>query len=288
MANPEMIRARGDGIELQLAVWKGAGRAVFCVHGLTANCRSWDIMAASLAPHFTVVALDLRGRGFSEKPAGGYNVAQHCRDIEAVIASLALERPILMGHSLGALIALVFAAQRPEQTAGLILVDGGGCLTDAQIEKVLVGIKPALERLGVVFPSFEAYTAQLKQAPFLQPWTETIEGFFRYEIEAVAGGVRSGVQPDHIREEICNLHTVNPADYYPRIRCPVLILRATDGTLAPDDRLLPDSALQRMLQEIPEAYCVPVEGTNHYSILLQPNPARDGAVHAFLADRKRI
>ena len=284
MDNPEMIRTRGDGIDIQLALWNGEGRAIICVHGLTANCRCWDTMAASLAPRYKLIALDLRGRGLSEKPPGGYGVEQHCRDIEAVIENLGIERPVIVGHSLGALIALALTARRPEKTAGLVLVDGAGSLSEEQLEKVLTGIKPALDRLGLVFPSFEAYTARLKQAPFLNPWSEALERYFRYEIEDVPDGVRSRVRPEHILEEIENLKKVNAADYYPRIRCPVLILRATEGTLSQDDRVLPESAVQRMLKEIPDARCVPIDGTNHYSILFQPNPTRDDAVDNFLTE----
>ena len=283
MDSPEMIRTRGDGIDIQLALWNGEGRAVLCVHGLTANCRCWDTMAASLAPRYKVIALDLRGRGLSEKPPEGYGVEQHCRDIEAVIENLGIERPVLIGHSLGALITLALTARRPEKTAGLVLMDGAGCLSEEQLEKVLTGIKPALDRLGLVFPSFDAYTARLKQAPFLNPWSKALERYFRYEIEDVPDGVRSRVRPEHILEEIENLKEVNAADYYPRIKCPTLILRATEGTLSPDDRVLPESAVERMLKEIPDARCVSVNGANHYSILFQPNPTRDDAVDNFLS-----
>jgi pimeloyl-ACP methyl ester carboxylesterase len=284
MDSPEMIRTRGDGIDIQLALWSGEGRAIICVHGLTANCRCWDTMAASLAPRYKVIALDLRGRGLSEKPPEGYGVEQHCRDIEAVIENLGIERPVLMGHSLGALITLALTARRPEKTAGLVLMDGAGCLSEEQLEKVLTGIKPALDRLGLVFPSFDAYTARLKQAPFLNPWSKALERYFRYEIEDVPDGVRSRVRPEHILEEIENLKEVNAADYYPRIKCPTLILRATEGTLSPDDRVLPESAVERMLKEISDARCVSVNGANHYSILFQPNPARDDAVDNFLTE----
>lgn len=284
MNSPEMIRARGDGVDIRAARWRGEGRTIFCVHGLTANCRCWDTLAASLSPRFELVAPDLRGRGLSEKPPGGYCVEQHCRDLEAVIGNLDIERPVLMGHSLGALIALVFTALRPQLAAGLVLIDGAGCLTQAQLEAVLTGIKPALDRLGAVFPSFDDYTARLKQAPFLQPWADALENYFRYEIEAVAGGVRSRVQPEAIRQEIENLKKIDAANYYPSVQCPVLILHATEGTSSPDDRVLPENAVQRMLKEIPDARCVPVDGTNHYSILFQSSPTRDDAVDHFLAE----
>jgi pimeloyl-ACP methyl ester carboxylesterase len=46
---------------------------------------------------------------------------------------------------------------------------------------------------------------------------------------------------------------INAADVSPRIECPTLILRATEGTLSPDDRVLPESAVERMLKEVPDA-----------------------------------
>ena len=45
---PTTRRVNGDGISLNVAIWKGAGKPVICLHGITANCRSWDTMAASL------------------------------------------------------------------------------------------------------------------------------------------------------------------------------------------------------------------------------------------------
>ena len=93
-----------------------------------------------------------------------------------------------MGHSLGAFISLVFAAQYPQRVDRLILVDGGGKLSETQMAKVFAGIKPSLDRLGQVFPSFEAYLSLMKQAPYLQPWNSYMETYFRYEVEEVEGG----------------------------------------------------------------------------------------------------
>lgn len=282
MVNPKMLKTRGDGVDIQAAVWEGAGRSLMGIHGLTANCRSWDTVAASLTPRYSLTAVDLRGRGRSSKPAEGYHITRHCRDLEAVMAHLGIRRPILMGHSLGALIALVYAARHPEQIAGLILIDGGGCLKEEQMSRVFESIKPALARLGVVHPSFEDYVAQLKQSPFFRPWSRAIENYFRYETEEIAEGVRSNVHPEHIFEEIQNLREINAEEYYPLVRCPTLILQATEDTLIPDDRLLPPNAVQLMLESIPDTRCVPVEQTNHYTILFQPSLARDAAIRSFV------
>jgi len=214
MSEPKMIKVKGDGVEIQLAEWEGEGKPILCIHGLTANCRCWDTLASTLAPKFRVLAMDLRGRGFSEKPPSGYSAAQHAKDVRALLDDLGLEQAVIMGHSLGAIIAMVFGAQHPERVDRLILVDAGGKVSEEQMTKFFAGIKPSLDRLGQVFPSFEAYVAPLKQAPFNQPWSEALNTYFRYEVEEVEGGVRSRVQPGHIQEEILNNSLMDVAQLY--------------------------------------------------------------------------
>ncbi len=282
MKGPKMIKTTGDGIKIQLAVWGEKGKNILCVHGITANSRFWDCLASALMPHHRVMAMDLRGRGLSDKPSTGYSIAHHCKDILALMSDQNLERPVLMGHSLGAFISLVFAARNPKKIDRLILVDGGGKLSKIQMAKVFAGIKPSLDRLGQVFPSLDAYLSQMKQAPYLQPWNSYMETYFRYEVEKAKRGVRSRVHPKHIEEEAKNLGEVDSRKFYKRVKVPTLILRATKGMLAKDDLLLPENVVERMVREIPNAKRVDIEGANHYSILFQPNKKRDQAILEFL------
>lgn len=285
MHEPVMITAMGDGVKIQLAEWGKHGQPVLCIHGITANCRCWDVVASSLSPDFRVLAMDLRGRGHSDKPASGYSVEQHCRDILSIIDDLKLKRPVIMGHSLGAFIALAFAATYPDMVDRVILVDGGGDLSKEQMEKVFSGIKPALDRLGKVFPSAEAYIDTMKQAPYLQPWSPALETYCRYEITEVEGGVSANIDPLHIQEEAMNLGKMKADSFYRKIICKVLILRATDGLLAEDDILLPEPVVERMAREIPNATRVDIRGTNHYGILFRPSSVRDEAIKRFLKER---
>jgi len=282
MSTPSMIKAKGDGIKIQLAIWKGKGKEILCIHGLTANCRCWDLISSSLSPRYKVIAMDLRGRGLSGSPSSGYSVKHHCRDILSVINDLNLERPVLMGHSLGAFISLVFAARYPKRVDRLILVDGGGKLSKEQMDKVFGGIKPSLDRLGKIFPSFKSYLSLIKQAPFMHPWNSYLETYFRYEVEKVAGGVRSRVDPQHIEEESANLRKVDTVQFYSKVLSPTLILRATKGMLAKDDLVLPENVAERMVRKKTNAKKVGVKGANHYSILFQPNKRRDQIILKFL------
>lgn len=284
MTEPIMKKVSGDGIVLNLAVWEGQGQPILCLHGITANCRCWDTLAQALTSTHHLFAMDLRGRGQSEKPSKGYALEYHLQDINCVLDDLDLDRVVIMGHSLGAFIGLAFAAEYPERVERLILVDGGGDLSAEHMEKVFVGIKPALDRLGQVFPSEKDYLEKMSAAPYIQPWSSAIERYYHHEIETIEGGVQTNIAPAHIMEEAQNIRKVDCATYYPRIRCKVLILRAPVGLLSLDDILLPEEVIDRMIKEIPHAQRFDVSGMNHYGIVFQPHNDRNQAIRAFLEE----
>jgi pimeloyl-ACP methyl ester carboxylesterase len=282
MTEPIMKKVNGDGIVINLAVWEGSGQPILCLHGITANCRCWDTLAQALTPTYHLFAMDLRGRGLSEKPSKGYALEYHLQDIKCLLDDLGIDRVAIMGHSLGAFIGLAFAAEYPERVECLILVDGGGDLSTEHMEKVSVGIKPALDRLGQVFTSEKAYLEKMSAAPYIQPWSFAIEKYYHHEIEIVEDGVQTNIAPAHIMEEALNIMKVDCASYYLRIQCKVLILRAPVGLLSLDDILLPEEVIDRMIVEIPHAQRFDVSGMNHYGIVFQPHKDRDQAIRDFL------
>jgi len=270
-------------VNLQAAIWEGDGRTVVCIHGLTANCICWQEIAEALTPTHRLIAYDLRGRGLSDKPDSGYSEAVHVDDLGCLMEDLRLQKPVLMGHSLGGYIALGMAAEKPESVSGLILVDAGGDLPQSQWDKIAAAIRPSLQRLGRRYASIDECINALSALPVFSPWSPALEAYFRYDLERVEGGYQSRIRPAHIQEEIAHKRQTGAAEFYDRIACPVLILRATDGLLEPDDILLPEDAVARMLQEISKSRCISLSGTHHYSIVWQPNARRDQAIMDFLA-----
>ena len=284
MTEPIMKKVKGDGLEINLAIWEGKGKPILFIHGITANCRCWDVFASLLSPTYHVMAMDLKGRGQSDKPPTGYSIDHHLKDINCLLDDLGLEQAVIAGHSLGAFITLVFGAEYPERTDRIILVDGGGDLSEEQINNVFEGIRPSLERLVQVFPSEDGYLETMKQAPYIQPWSPAIETYYRYEITDTEGGVRTNIDPLHIQEEAENVRKLKAASFYPKLSCKTLILRATNGLFSQDDLLLPEDVVERMLREIPTATRFDVEGVNHYGIIFQPHEARDKAILSFLEE----
>ena len=109
-----------------------------------------------------------------------------------------------------------------------------------------------------------------------------LEAYYLYELEDADGGVRSRVKAEHIKEEAENPTGYDATKFYFRIKCPLLILRAPEGTTTPDNILLPEEALAKMLREIPDAKYVDIPGSNHYSIVMQPDKVRDATILDFL------
>jgi len=94
-------------------------------HGLASSQHIWDLMLPSLSRTFRVVTFDARGHGRSSKPAAGYGFDHTVADAMAVLRATRARRPVLIGHSWGAMVALELAARHPRALGGVVLVDGG-------------------------------------------------------------------------------------------------------------------------------------------------------------------
>jgi pimeloyl-ACP methyl ester carboxylesterase len=94
-------------------------------HGLASSQQIWDLMIPRLVGRCRVVTFDARGHGRSAKPSSGYGFATTTADLVAVVRAARLRRPIVAGHSWGAMVALEAVVRHPRTFAGAYLVDGG-------------------------------------------------------------------------------------------------------------------------------------------------------------------
>ena len=130
-----------DGLRLYVRLYaarRGTGLPVLCLPGLTRNSRDFVSLAAHLREQHPVLAADLRGRGQSERDADAsrYQLTTYVQDAFALLDSRKLERVIIVGTSLGALMAMVMAATRPERIAGAVLNDAGPELDPAGVRRI--------------------------------------------------------------------------------------------------------------------------------------------------------
>jgi pimeloyl-ACP methyl ester carboxylesterase len=120
---PVIRRVRTNGIELSVAEYGKSGPPLVLLHGIGSRYVSWWPVIGRLADHFRLIVPDLRGHGDSDKPASGYLFADYAADLAGLLESYQIERPLLLGHSLGALVSMTWASRHPAQAARIVLED---------------------------------------------------------------------------------------------------------------------------------------------------------------------
>jgi pimeloyl-ACP methyl ester carboxylesterase len=114
--------AEVNGIRLHYRV-AGKGSPVVLLHGYTQTGHMWRPIVPSLSEHHTVIVPDLRGAGESEKPETGYDKKTLAVDIHALTTSLGFDRVRIVGHDIGLMVAYAYAAQFPQATERVVLMD---------------------------------------------------------------------------------------------------------------------------------------------------------------------
>ncbi|MCW2551205.1 MAG: alpha/beta hydrolase [Mycobacterium sp.] len=115
-------RVRANGID-QHYVTAGAGPPVVLLHGFPEFWYAWRHQIPRLAEHYTVIAPDLRGYGYTEKPHTGYDKRTMAADIRELMAALGYDRAAVVGHDRGARVGLRLAKDHPDFVARLAVLD---------------------------------------------------------------------------------------------------------------------------------------------------------------------
>jgi pimeloyl-ACP methyl ester carboxylesterase len=111
-----------DGVRLHYLT-AGRGPAVLLLHGYTQTSRMWRPIIPLLAQKFTVIAPDLPGIGESDIPRDGLDMKNAAIRIHALVKSLGIQKTEVVGHDIGLMVAYAYAAQFPDETIKLVLMD---------------------------------------------------------------------------------------------------------------------------------------------------------------------
>ena len=112
-----------NGLRLHYTRTGGDKPPVLLAHGVTDAGPCWSAVAEALAPDYDAIMVDARGHGRSDAPERDYGPADQAEDLAGVIAGLGLNRPAVLGHSMGAATALVFAGTYPALPGAILLED---------------------------------------------------------------------------------------------------------------------------------------------------------------------
>jgi pimeloyl-ACP methyl ester carboxylesterase len=234
---PREIGVDAGGVRIAALEYgeRGAPAAVL-VHGIRDHAWSFDPVARALAADLHVVVPHLRGHGDSDKP-GAYAMADFVADLHALVERLSLERPFVVGHSLGGQIALQYAGVFDEVPAAAAAIEGLGpprrgahetaAGRRAHLRERIVALSegwPASEPL----PDLGAALARFRaRNPALEPARARLL-VERGTEPAPEGGVRWKRAPD-VGRVWSTLPAGDNEERWRWIRCPVLIVTAGES-----------------------------------------------------------
>jgi len=254
-----------EGVALRTLHWGEPGRpSLVLLHGGGANAHWWEHLAPAFADRFHVVALDFRGHGESSWPAAPYAGA-FSDDLDALLAHLGQEDALLMGHSMGARIALERAGRVPGHRA-LVLLDVGWRVPRATgrsarraltLRSSYASREAAVQRFRFVPVAARAPEA-LRRAIAERSVLPTPEGRWSFAFDP-----RWFALPHRELPPLA------------RVTCPVLVVRGAES------EILPAASARSLVAELPDARLVEVPDAGHHVHIDRPD-AVEAAVGEFL------
>jgi pimeloyl-ACP methyl ester carboxylesterase len=134
VSGPESRFFQSQGLRLHYADWGNEDAPpLLLVHGGRDHCRSWDLVARALQPHFHVLAPDLRGHGDSDWTKGGsYALTEYVYDLSRLVRHVGAWQVAIIGHSMGGMVGLIYAGTFPDEVSALVVLDGVTIMPNAK------------------------------------------------------------------------------------------------------------------------------------------------------------
>jgi pimeloyl-ACP methyl ester carboxylesterase len=235
-----------DGYRVHV-VEAGSGPAIVLVHGFGGHTVSWRRLMPLLARDHRVIAVDLKGFGYSERRADiGLSHGDQARMLRGLLDALGIERAVFVGHSMGGAVVQRFAAIYPERASALVLA-----ASVAGDERYRRAVPPGAV-LRPLLPVLAGLAARrLFAMSFYDRSHATPELFEEYLRPARIRGSMDGLL--RMMRDTAGDGAIDHA----RISQPVLLLYGTD------DRVVPVGVGQRLRERLPQARLVTVDRAAH-------------------------
>jgi pimeloyl-ACP methyl ester carboxylesterase len=243
---------------------------VLLLHGGNQSAHSWDLVSLSLADRFHVFALDQRGHGDSEWSREiDYSIAARAEDARAFVEDQGLVDPIIIGHSMGGMVALTMVLAEPSRFRRLVLVDTGPELSPEGTKIVHEFVANNVE-----FDDLEEFLDNVVKYDRFRS-REHIARTVKYNMLRRADG-KYVSKVDRRRVPMPDPTPIRLEDLTP-LALPVLLIRGEESNV-----LDPDAA-ERLVAALPDARLITVAKAGH-NVHGANTPGFLEAVGPFLAD----
>lgn len=261
-----------NGVRLHYLDYGAAGRRpMLCVHGAAAHAHWFDFVAPGLRLDHHVRALDLRGHGDSDwADQHTYDYRTYAADLDALVTKLDLRDFVLIGHSMGGMVSLLYAATYPGRVARLVVVDSIMLMPMQRIEQMRAfGAKPAS-----TYATREELVARYRLSP---PETHIAapEVIRRMALYSGRQGPDGRWRHKADRRVYANSQQHAGLPLWAQVKIPALVIRGERST-----RFGPEE-LVRIRAHAPQVQAAEISASNHHIMLDNP-PEFVEAVQAFL------
>jgi 3-oxoadipate enol-lactonase len=255
----------------RLTVWETAGPAgaptLVLLHGVTLDAEiNWSGVLPALAEQFRVLALDLRGHGVGPRVRMPYRLEECADDVAAVVRALCGAPVILVGYSMGGMVAQMFWRRHPELTAGLVLCATARNVSGSPLEQLTAMMMPfVVGAVGCIPPVFPL-GADLVGARLLGDRLD----------RSVRRGALDRMRRMPLVTALAAMQAVcafSSHRWIPEVDVPVAVL------VTRHDRVVPPSRQWRLARALPGAEVVEVDG-DHDVFLEAPRMFAHALLHA--------
>lgn len=267
------------GKHFQVADYPGEKGTILALHGLTGTHKNFHHYAEALQGEYRFISIDLRGRGNSSGMDDVPSIFSHAQDVKDLIEHLAIQDPILLGHSMGAFISAIVASEL-DTVKGLILLDGAARMSERQQAIV----KPSLGRLQKTYETKRAYVEEVKQiyGQLGIEWTDAVQAIVEYDIHEVDNLWVHKSFGQCIQEDFNSFYSFNPKEVLSAVNCSTLLVQAT-GNIGPFPSFFETQDFEEMIQATAKLVTY-TSNCNHYTMMFTKQAAIIETIQTFLKE----